>query len=36
MDSGDFGYCFVCGGAIYVRRFEAEPADTRCAGCAEN
>jgi DnaK suppressor protein len=34
--SGDFGYCFVCGEAIDVRRLEANPANTRCIGCAED
>jgi DnaK suppressor protein len=36
MDSGDFGYCFVCGEAIDIRRLEADPANTRCVGCAED
>ena len=33
MASGDFGYCFVCGEAIDVRRLEANPTNTRCVGC---
>lgn len=34
MASGDFGYCFVCGEAIDIRRLEANPTNTRCVGCA--
>lgn len=35
IDDGDFGYCFVCDEEIDIRRLEADPAITRCIGCAE-
>jgi DnaK suppressor protein len=35
MESGDFGYCFVCGEEIDVRRLEVDPTSTRCVSCAE-
>ncbi|MEW8194845.1 MAG: TraR/DksA C4-type zinc finger protein, partial [Candidatus Thiodiazotropha sp.] len=35
IESGDYGYCFVCGEAIDARRLKADPTNTRCIGCAE-
>jgi DnaK suppressor protein len=35
MESGDFGYCFVCGEEIDVRRLAVDPTSTRCVSCAE-
>ena len=35
IESGDFGYCFVCGEEIDLRRLEVDPTNTRCIGCAE-
>lgn len=35
IDSGDFGYCFVCGEAIDPRRLAADPTHTRCIRCAD-
>jgi len=35
IDSGDYGYCFVCGEEIDVRRLSVDPTNTRCMACAE-
>jgi DnaK suppressor protein len=35
LESSEYGYCFVCGEEIGVRRLEADPANTRCIKCAE-
>jgi len=35
IESGDYGYCFVCGEEIDVRRLAADPTHTRCIGCAD-
>ncbi|MFP4648041.1 MAG: TraR/DksA family transcriptional regulator [Halorhodospira sp.] len=35
IESGDFGYCFLCGVKIDRRRLKADPTLTRCADCAE-
>ncbi len=35
IDSGDFGYCYVCDEDIESRRLEADPTITRCIRCAE-
>jgi len=35
MDSGDFGYRFVCGEEIDERRLAVDPAVSRCMGCAD-
>ncbi|MBT8118002.1 MAG: TraR/DksA C4-type zinc finger protein [Gammaproteobacteria bacterium] len=35
MDSGDFGYCFVCGEEIDKRRLEIDPAISRCMACVD-
>lgn len=36
LDSGDFGFCFVCGDEIDPRRLEIDPTITRCLACAES
>jgi DnaK suppressor protein len=33
--NGEYGYCFVCGREIDVRRLSTDPAITRCVGCVE-
>ncbi len=33
--SGDYGYCFVCGEEIDVRRLSVDPSNTRCINCVE-
>jgi DnaK suppressor protein len=33
IDSGDYGYCEVCGVEIGVRRLEARPTATKCIDC---
>ena len=35
IDSGDFGFCFVCEEEIDWRRLEADPSNTRCLACAD-
>jgi len=35
MESGEYGYCFVCGEEIVAARLDANPACTRCMTCAE-
>ncbi|RLJ17139.1 conjugal transfer protein TraR [bacterium endosymbiont of Escarpia laminata] len=35
IDSGEYGYCFVCGEEIGIRRLSVDPANTRCMECAE-
>ena len=35
MESGDFGYCFVCGKDIGLDRLRFDPTTTRCIGCKE-
>jgi len=35
IESGDYGYCFVCGEEIDVRRLGVDPTNTRCIKCAE-
>ena len=35
IESGEYGYCFVCGEEIDVRRLSVDPANTRCMKCAE-
>jgi DnaK suppressor protein len=34
IDSGDYGYCVVCGEAIDLRRLQAERAAQHCIECA--
>ncbi|RUO71597.1 conjugal transfer protein TraR [Pseudidiomarina salinarum] len=35
IESGDFGYCFVCGEEIAPERLKFDPAVTRCISCTE-
>ena len=35
IDSGEYGYCFVCGEEIDGRRLSADPTNTRCIKCVE-
>ena len=35
IDSGDFGYCYICGDEIGEHRLNIDPTTTRCIGCAE-
>jgi DnaK suppressor protein len=35
LESGEYGYCFVCGKEIDVRRLAADPTNTRCVACVE-
>lgn len=35
IESGEYGYCFVCGEEIDIRRLSVDPANTRCMECAE-
>lgn len=35
IESGEYGYCFVCKEAIDTRRLNADPTLTRCVNCAE-
>ena len=35
IEAGDYGYCFVCGEEIDIRRLAIDPTNTRCMTCAE-
>ncbi|MCU7917658.1 MAG: TraR/DksA C4-type zinc finger protein [Candidatus Thiodiazotropha sp. (ex Dulcina madagascariensis)] len=35
IDSGEYGYCFVCGEEIDARRLSVDPTVTRCITCVE-
>lgn len=35
IESGDFGYCYVCGEEINPRRLNVDPTTTRCVDCME-
>jgi DnaK suppressor protein len=35
IESGEFGYCYVCEEEIDPRRLQADPSNTRCLKCAE-
>jgi DnaK suppressor protein len=35
IESGEYGYCFICKEAIDARRLNADPTITRCINCAE-
>ena len=35
IESGVYGYCFVCSEEIDVRRLSADPTNTRCMKCVE-
>lgn len=34
IESGSFGYCFICDEEIDIRRLNADPTNTRCLNCA--
>ncbi len=36
MDTGDYGYCLICGDEIVVARLNFDPASTRCIECMDN
>ena len=36
IETGDFGYCFVCGEEIGVARLSVDATMTRCIGCASS
>ena len=36
MDTGDYGYCFICGDEISRARLNFDPASTRCIECMDN
>jgi DnaK suppressor protein len=36
IESGDFGYCYVCSEEIEKRRLEVDPTATRCVACIES
>jgi DnaK suppressor protein len=36
MESGKYGYCFVCDEQIDIRRLQADPTNTRCIKCVES
>ncbi len=35
IESGDYGYCFVCGEEIMKSRLSVDPTSTRCMACVE-
>lgn len=35
LESGEYGYCFVCGEEIDAQRLAVNPTSTRCMGCVE-
>ena len=35
INTGEFGYCFVCDEEIDVRRLAVDPTSTRCVTCVE-
>jgi len=35
IESGEYGYCFVCGEELDVRRLAIDPTTTRCMKCVE-
>lgn len=35
IELGDYGYCYVCGEEINIRRLEVDPTITRCIKCVE-
>lgn len=35
IESDEYGYCFVCGEAIDVRRLGVDPTTTRCMECVD-
>ncbi|MEX2354116.1 MAG: TraR/DksA family transcriptional regulator, partial [Gammaproteobacteria bacterium] len=35
IESGEYGYCFVCDEEIDIRRLQADPTNTRCIKCVD-
>lgn len=35
IEADEYGYCFVCGEEIDIRRLSINPTNTRCMECAE-
>lgn len=35
IESDDYGYCFVCGEEIDIRRLLVDPSSTRCMECVD-
>ena len=35
IEAGEYGFCFVCGEEIDLRRLSIDPANTRCLVCVE-
>ena len=35
IESGEYGYCFVCGDEIDIRRLSIDPTNTRCMKCVD-
>lgn len=35
IESGEYGYCFICSEAIDLRRLSIDPTSTRCVECVE-
>ena len=35
MNTGDYGYCLMCGEEIGAARLNFDPASTRCTGCMD-
>jgi len=35
IESNEYGYCFVCGEELDVRRLSVDPTSTRCMKCVE-
>lgn len=35
LESGEYGYCFVCGEEIPSQRLSVDATTTRCMGCAD-
>lgn len=36
VDSGEYGYCLICGEDINPGRLQFDPATTRCMGCVDS
>lgn len=36
LETGDYGYCFICGDEISAARLAFDPASTRCIGCMDS
>ena len=36
IESGDYGYCFICDEEIDSRRLAIDPTATRCIGCVDS